>query len=94
MGKTRRRGGGILDTLKGALGFKSKEEKCAAKKADYDKECGPGEASASDTSSAASGSAEMSGAPPTSEPPKLGARRRRSTRRKYKGGKHRKGHRA
>ena len=62
----------------------TKEEVCAS------------EASARDVSSAAQGSAEMAGAPASTEPKSEfgGRRRRRQTRRKYKGGKHRKGHRA
>ncbi len=112
MAKTRR-GGGIFDTIKSALGIKpscdsakkkseaadaeaTKATEAAAKaKATKDEVCAS-EASAGDVSSAAQGSAEMSGAPASAEPePKLGARRRRRlTRRKYKGGKHRKGHRA
>jgi hypothetical protein len=60
----------------------AKKEKCAAKKADYDKECGPGEASAADVPKETP--VTDSEAPPV---PK-GARRRRQTRRKAK---HRKG---
>lgn len=105
MAKTRRRGGAWTDYFNPRNWGKSSEEiaaakaaraaeeeaakkqKCAAKKADYDKECGPGEASATST---------PSDTPVTDTTPTTGARRRRRvTRRKtYKGGKHRKGHRA
>ena len=93
--KTSRRGGAWYDPR--SWFTKSPEQKakeCAAKKADYDKECGPGEASASDAAPASNASAEMAGAPTSNAAPTLGgrSRRRRQTRRKYKSGKHRRSH--
>ena len=100
MARTRRRGGAWSwdprNWLKTKEEVKAKECEDATKKADA--VCA-GEDSAADTTTAAQGTAEMSGAPASTEPEKttLGGRsrrRRRLTRRKYKGGKHRKGHRA
>lgn len=109
MARTRRRGGGWLDYANPMNWGKSqadiaaaKAEKCKKKQEALDKECSPAEAAAADTSSVADASAEAAGAPASSSsssttgPTPTGgrSRRRRQTRRKYKGGKHRKGHRA
>ena len=107
MGKTRRRGGGIGDyfTLAyanplnwGKSPAAIKAEKCAkattaydAAKAKKDEVC-PGEASAADLP-AETVVTDTTPPAPAPAPATTGARRRRrQTRRKYKGGKHRKGH--
>jgi hypothetical protein len=110
MAKTRRRGGGasIGDYFRklipanygksvDEIAADRKKAECAKKREDLDKECSPGESVAPQTNEVAQNAAEASGAP--SATPSTGqegrARRRRQTRRKtYKGGKHRKGHRA
>jgi hypothetical protein len=92
MTKTRRLRGGMFEGVKRFLGFKTAEEKCTDAKAAADKACSPGEAAATEVKPVADASAEMAGAP-AAPPQSAGrSRRRRQTRRKYKGGKHRTSH--
>lgn len=107
MAKTRRRGGASIGDYFRKLipanygksvdeiAADRKKSECAKKREDLDKECSPAEAVAPETKEVAQNAAEASGAPPPTEQSGQARRRRRVTRRKtYKGGKHRKGHRA
>jgi hypothetical protein len=93
-----RRGGAFADYLNPFNWGKSadtiKSEKCAKKREALEKECSPSESVAPQTNEVAQNAAEASGAPSTGQEGRARRRRRQTRRKTYKGGKHRKGHRA